>query len=157
MSLVRKYRMSVQARTDLTEEEIAKYQSSMVIGHSPMTWPWRETGDIVHARRKQVAKMFYRAMKQIPALIKIKAERMTVRGERRRNDAIALRAWRGFRCLSGAIDGVEDEVKHFALSPHGETACGIRFQEYWPTSGKPECDECLAVAVESHPEMKQYL
>lgn len=71
-----------------------------------------------------------------------------------------MRAWRGFECLCGYIahGGVEagDEVKHFEVS-NGMTACGLSFTGHWKLRGKPECDKCLAAAVEQHPEMKEFL
>lgn len=154
-----KYRMFVQARTDLSDEEIAKYESSRG-PNGPSVWPWRDTGEILHARRRNTAKEFYRALRQIKPIIKIKAELINDPEPPRRNDDVALRAWRGFFCLCGylAYAGKEvgDEVKHYAVSS-GLTACGIQFLGVWTVNGKPECDKCLAAAVEEHPEMKQYL
>lgn len=157
MSRVYKYHMFVQARTDLTEEEIARYEASKgPNATAPSVWPWRDTGEIIHARRRNNAKAFYRALKQIPPLIKLRADRINDKEPRQRNDDIAMRVWRGFACLCGSIDGVEDEVKHFEVSD-GRTVCGLEFSSHWKVRGKPECDKCLAGAVEKNPEMKQYL
>lgn len=167
MTPVRKYRMLVQARTDLTEAEIKRRlarQSPKTVGPPP--FPFRDTGEIVHARRRNQACAFYRALRQIKPIIKIRAVRINDARPARRNDGVAIRAWFGFRCLSGVIahGGVEagDEVKHFAVPINGDaggglSACGLKFTSYWAIGGKPECDKCLAAAVEAHPEMKQYL
>lgn len=165
MTHVRKYRMLVQARTDLTPEEIAQYEASKGPNAvTPSVWPYRDTGDIIHARRRSIACAFYRALKQIAPIIQIRAVRLPVAspglGSSYKPDTVAVRAWRGFECLCGVIAhaGVEagDEVKHFAVD-EGRTACGLRFTSYWKNGGKPECDKCLAVAVEQHPEMKEFL
>lgn len=157
---VSRYRMLVQVRTDLTDEEIAKYEASQSV------WPMRDTGEIIHARRSQTAVKFYRALRQIKPLLKIRAVKITEPRDARRSDDIAFRAWRGFVCLSGTVSfgGIDigDEVKHFAVPLNGRagdglSACGLLFTNHWNLNGKPECDKCLAVAVEQHPEMKQYL
>lgn len=160
---VQKYRILVEVRTDLTEEEIASRATRPKMSNE-CGWPYRDTGDIIHARRRNIACAFYRALKQIAPIIKIRAVRLPVAslglGASYKPDAVALRAWRGFECLCGVIAhaGVEvgDEVKHFAVD-EGRTACGLRFTSYWKNGGKPECDKCLEFAVEQHPEMKQYL
>lgn len=162
--LVQKYRILVQVRTDLTEEEIASRATRPKMSNE-CGWPYRDTGEIIHARRRSIACAFYRALKQIAPIIKIRAVRLPVAslglGASYKPDAVALRAWRGFACLCGSVNGVEDEVKHFASRVHHPhtfmTACGIPFTTYWTVNGKPECDKCLEVAVEQHPEMKQYL
>lgn len=153
-----KYRMLVQARTDLTPDEIARYEASRGNGISPKTWPWRDTDEIVHARRQTSAKNFYRAIKQIAPIIKIRAVRLPIkRSADRLQDHELMRAWRGFSCLCGSIDGAEDEVKHFEIA-NGLSACGLDFStNHWKVNGKPECDKCLAAAVDKHPEMGQYL
>lgn len=157
MSLVQRYHMFIQARTDLTDEEIAKYEASATSISGPKKWPWRDTGEVIHARRRNTAKAFYRALRQIPRLIKLRADRINEDGPKQRNDAIAMRAWLRFNCLRGTIGGVEDEVKHFEVSD-GLAACGLNFSEcYWTVHGKPECDKCLAFAVERHPEMREFL
>jgi hypothetical protein len=141
MTRVCKYRMLVQARTDLTPDEIAKYEASNTAnGHGPTTWPWRETGEIIHARRARTACMFYRALKQIKPIIKIRALRLPLIKSERLMDDELMRAWRGFECLCGYIahGGVEaaDEVKHFEVS-NGVTACGLSFTGHWKLRGKP--------------------
>lgn len=148
MSLVFKYRMFVQARTDLTEDEIARYKGK--------TWPWRDTGEFVYARRMSNAKAFYAALKGIKPPIKVKAEYVSGRETKGgRSDEVAMRAWIGFPGVMGSINGAEDEVRHY---PFGELiACGLPFTEFRPSIGKPECPTCLAAAVEEHPEMKEYL
>lgn len=156
MSPVQKYKIFVQARTDLTAEEIERYEASRGNGVSPKSWPWRDTGEIIHARRRNNAKAFYRALKQVPTLIKLRADRIDEDVPPCRGDDISMRAWRGFPCICGSIEGVEDEVKHFEWS-NGRTACGLEFSSHWKVNGKPECDKCLAAAMEKHPEMKQYL
>lgn len=159
---VRQYRMLVQARTDLTEAEIAQYEASRgPNGASPCAWPWRETGNILHARRAKTACAFYRALKQIAPIIKIRAVRLPNErpklGASYNPDEITMRAWRGFECLCGSIGGAEDEVKHFAVA-NGRAACGLDFSaNHWTVHGKPECDKCLAVAVNCHPQMKEFL
>lgn len=157
MSLVSKYRMLVQARTDLTEEEIRRYEASKgPNGNSPAGWPYRDTGEIIHAQRSQSAVKFYRALKEIIPLIKIRAVKIHEPRSKRRNDDIAFRAWRGFECMCGSVNGVEDEVKHFGVSVD-RTACGLHFTTTWKQNGKPDCDICLAAAVNCHQEMRQYL
>lgn len=156
MRAVYKYRIFVQARTDMTADEIAQYEASKGNAQSPTTWPYRDTGEIIHARRRKTACAFYRALRRIKPIIKIRAERINDPKPLQRNDDIALRAWIGFECARGSVNGVEDEVKHFLLE-NGRTACGIWFTSYGAVGGKPECDKCLAAAVEKHPEMKQYL
>lgn len=156
MTPVQRYRMFVEVRTDLTDEEIAQRLASQGSATSPTAWPFRDTGEIIHARRRNTATAFYRALKQISPLIKIRAVRINEKRFARRNDDIAMRAWRGFDCVSGSVNGADDDIKHFDVA-RGVTACGINYDAYWPCHGKPECNKCLAVAVEKHPEMKQYL
>lgn len=156
-----KYRMLVQARTDLTEDEIAQYQASGRGRNTPSAWPWRETGDILHARRRNTACAFYRALKRIPPIIKIRAVLINDDSlPTHELDVVLMRAWRGFDCLSGYVShagiDVSDEVKHFAVA-NGRSACGLEFQNHWTVHGKPECEICLAVAVNCHPEMKEFL
>lgn len=158
--------MLVQARTDLTPDEIAQYEASKGPNAvTPSVWPYRDTGDIIHARRRSIACAFYRALKHIAPIIKIRAVRLPVAspglGSDYKPDTVAVRAWRGFECLCGSVVGVggveaQDEVKHLAVGS-GQTACGLRFDSFWTAGGKPECDKCLAVAVEQHPEMKEFL
>lgn len=158
MTPVCKYRILLQARTDLTESEIAQYQASKgPNGNSPCVWPWRDTGEILHARRRNTATAFYRALKQIPPLIKVRAVRLPLNRSHQMHALEFVRAWLGFNCLCGSIGGVEDEVKHFEVSS-GQAACGLDFSaNHWTVHGKPECDKCLTVAVEQHPGMKQFL
>lgn len=159
--LVFKYRMFVQARTDLTEDEIKRYQASQGKSRSPMTWPWRDTYEFVYARRRNNAKAFYAALRGIKPPIKVKAEYASGREPKgHRSDEVAMRAWRGFVGLMGSVGEAQDEVRHFRPDSNwesGATACGIRFSETWVSVGKPECPICLAAAVEQHPEMKEYL
>lgn len=156
MNRIFKYRILLQVRTDLTEEEIAKYEASKRNCHSPTTWPFRDTGVVLHAPRRKTACAFYRALNQVKPLLSIRAVRINETRPSRRHDDIQLRAWRGFKCLVGAIGGVQDEVKHFAVA-HGQSACGLVFNEFSSINGKPECDKCLEAAVNAHSEMKQYL
>lgn len=145
-----KYRILLQVRTDLTDKEIEFHKAN------PAAWPFRDTGEILHARRRNTATAFYRALKQIPPLIKVRAVRLPLNRSHRMHAPEFVRAWIGFKCLCGSIGGVEDEVKHFEVSD-GRTACGLEFVSHWAVGGKPECDKCLAVAVEKHPEMKEFL
>ena len=157
MTPVSKYRMLVQVRTDLTKEEIAKYEASKgANGNSPSIWPFRDTGEIIHARRARTAAAFYRALRQIQPINKVRAVKVNGLRPGRNNSVEAFRAWRGFDCMQGTINGVSDEVKHFEVS-HGLSACGLPFTTYSRTSGKPECDKCLAAAIDKHPEMGKYL
>src|SRR6185369_15660026 len=110
MTPVQKYRMLVQVRTDLTEDEIRRYEASRGPNAAgPSVWPYRDTGEIIHARRRNQACAFYRALRQIKPIIKIRAVRINDARPARRNDGVAIRAWFGFRCLSGVIahGGVE--------------------------------------------------
>lgn len=161
MTDVFKYRMFVQARFDLTPEEIQKYQASKGNGVSPKTWPWRDTGEFVYARRRTNAKEFYKALRNIYPPIKVKAEYVSGREPEgnKREDDVAMRAWRGFGGIMGTIKGAADEVRHFPATNRksGLTACGLTFSEHWRSNGKPECPLCLDAAIERHPEMKQYL
>lgn len=148
---VSKYRMFIQARTDLTEDEIRRYESC-----KRKNWPWRDTGDFVYARRTRNAKDFYRALHKIRPLIKLKAEYVSCREAKNgRTDDVAMRAWRQFPGVMGTIVGAADEVRHFDVG--GVTACGLVFSESWPSNGKPECPKCLEAAVKQHPRMKEYL
>lgn len=157
---VYKYRMFVQARFDLTPEEIVKAQGSAK-GHYAMRIVWRDTGEFVYARRRNNAKVFYAALRDIRPPIKVKAEYVSGRGPNgHRSDEVAMRAWRGFVGLMGSVGEAQDEVRHFRPDANwesGKTACGIKFSETWVSVGKPECPACLEAAVESHPDMKQYI
>lgn len=156
-----KYRMFVQARTDLTEDEVRRYLASKGNSAGPKTWPWRDTGEFVYARRMSNAKAFYAALKGVKPPIKVKAEYASEREPKgRRKDDVAMRAWRGFVGLMGRVGEAQDEVRHFRPDANwesGATACGIKFSETWVSVGKPECPICLAAAVEQHPEMGEYL
>lgn len=155
MTPVSKYRMLVQARTDLTGEEIASRVTRPGM-NGPVEWPYRDTGEIIHARRRQQAVKFYAALRQIKPPIKVRAVKINEPRSQRLHDIELVRAWGRFDCILGTVGGVEDEVKHFEVD-HGQAACGITFTTYSRVCGKPECDKCLAVAVNCHPEMKQYL
>lgn len=160
-ALVYKYRMFVQARFDLTPEEIRQYQATKTANrNSPGEWPWRDTGEFVHARSRNKAKAFYAALRQIKPPIKVKAEYVSGRGNNgRRSDVEASRAWRGFGGIMGTIGEAADEVRHFPADQgeSGYTECGIKFSAWYRSNGKPECPLCLEAAVARHPEMKQYL
>lgn len=161
MSHVFKYRMLVQTRTDLTKEE-QQYvtRNSGPHNHYAPNYPFRDTGEVIHARRRKQACAFYRALRHIKPIIKIRAVRINDRKQHVRGDDVAMRAWRGFKCIAGSLQmfalDIEDEVKHFEVGP-GQSACGITFTSSWAVNGKPECEKCLAVAVNCHPEMRQYL
>lgn len=155
--LVFKYRMFVQARTDLTEDEIRQYLATKKNGVSPNNWPWRETNDFVYARRMNNAKAFYMALKGIKKPYKVKAQKVAEERPGGRSDVEAMRAWRGFAGVTGAIGEAADEVRHFSTDGSGQTACGLALSHWWWSVGKPECPICLAAAVEKHPEMKEFL
>lgn len=155
-----KYRMFVQARTDLTPDEIRKYEASKGNANSPMTWPWRDTGEFVYARRRANAKAFYRELRQVKPIIKIKAEYESGRESNGHDGSVvAMRAWREFPGLLGTLNGAADEVRHFAADngESGKTCCGYQFTEWHQDFGKPQCPACLAAAMERRPEMRQYL
>lgn len=154
-SRIYKYRMLVQARTDLTDEEIASRATRPKMSNE-CGWPFRDTGEIIHARRRQQAVKFYAALRQVKPPIKVRAVKINEPRSQRLHTIELFRAWGRFDCILGSVNGVEDEVKHFEVD-HGLAACGINFTTYSRVCGKPECDKCLAVAVNCHPEMKQYL
>lgn len=153
--MIFKYRMYVQARTDLTEEEVKRYLDSGKKSISPSVWPWRDTGEFVYARRKANAKAFYAALRGVKPPVKVKAQYVSGKETSGRNDAVSMRAWRGFVGVTGSINGAADEVRHYSVGQ--KTACGLEFDEFRHSVGKPECPICLAAAVKEHPEMEQYL
>lgn len=148
MSDIFKYRMFVQARTDLTEEEISRYKGK--------TWPWRDTGEFVYAKRMANAKAFYAAMRGVKLPVKVKAQCVSRKESAGNGTSVeAMRAWRGFVGVTGSINGATDEVRHYSAGQ--KTACGLAFTEFRHSAGKPECPICLAAAVKEHPEMEKYL
>lgn len=161
---VYKYRMFVQARTDLTPEEIRQYEATKTGKRSsPVEWPWRDTGEFVYARRRANAKAFYRELRQVKPIIKIKAEYVSGRhvpgGNGGRSDDVAMRAWCGFPGMLGTLNGAADEVRHFPIDngESGKTCCGYQFSEWHTDFGKPQCPICLAAAMERRPDMKEFL
>lgn len=152
-SQIFKYRMFVQARADLTPEEIRIREAKA----KPSLWPWRDTGEFVFARRRNAATAFYREMRKIEPIIKIRAKKIVEKSGDRLDDAVHMRAWRGFAGIMGSINNASDEVRHFASNENCLTACGIQFTAWHPSVGKPQCPACLAAAVVAHPEMKAYL
>lgn len=155
-----KYRMFVQARFDLTPDEIRQYEATKGNGVSPKTWPWRDTGEHVYARRRSNAKAFYAALREVKPPIKVKAEYVSGREHNGNGSSdVSMRAWRNFGGIVGTINGAADEVRHFPADAgeSGYTECGIKFTEWHRSNGKPECPTCLEAAVARHPEMRQYL
>lgn len=154
--MIFKYRMFVQARTDLTEEEARIRIASQKPGGGAKKFPWRDTGEFVYAKRRTTAKAFYAALRGVKPPVKVKAECVSGRESYGNGTSIeAMRAWRGFVGVTGSINGAADEVRHYSAGQ--KTACGLAFTEFRHSVGKPECPVCLAAAVKEHPEMEQYL